>query len=57
MLTVLYLLTCTHLLLRNQFPRIVVKYLATADGETGRHVLPDLLTAYLHMGDIQARDW
>ena len=43
--------------LRNQFPRIVVKYVATEEGETSRHVLPDVLTAYLHMGDIEERDW
>ena len=43
--------------LRNQFPRIVVRYTATEDGETSRHVLPDMSTAYLHMGDVEARDW
>ena len=43
--------------LRNQFPRIVVKYIATEEDETSRHVLPDVLTAYLHMGDVEARDW
>ena len=43
--------------LRKQFPRIVVKYIATDNGETSRHVLPDVLTAYLHMGDIDERDW
>ena len=43
--------------LRKQFPRIVVKYTATEEGETSRHVLPDVLTAYLHMGDVKARDW
>ena len=43
--------------LRKQFPRIVVKYTATEEDETNRHVLPDVLTAYLHMGDVEARDW
>ena len=43
--------------LRNQFPRIVVKYIATEEDETSRHVLPDVLTAYLHMGDLKERDW
>ena len=43
--------------LRNQFPRIVVKYVATEEDESSRHVLPDVLTAYLHMGDIEERDW
>jgi hypothetical protein len=43
--------------LRSRFPRIVVKYTATEDDETSRHVLPDVLTAYLHMGDVNKRDW
>ena len=43
--------------LRKQFPRIVVKYIATEEDEASRHVLPDVLTAYLHMGDIEERDW
>ena len=43
--------------LRSRFPRIVVKYIATEDDETSRHVLPDVLTAYLHMGDVNKRDW
>jgi len=43
--------------LRKSFPRIVVKYVATEDGQTSRHVLPDLLTAYLHAGDLEERDW
>ena len=43
--------------LRKQFPRIVVKYIATEEGQTSRHVLPDLITAYLHMGDVEGRDW
>ena len=43
--------------LRNRFPRIVVRYTATEEGETSRHVLPDVSTAYLHMGDVEARDW
>ena len=45
----------THL--RKQFPRIVVKYLANEEGVTSRHVLPDVPTAYLHMGDMEERDW
>ena len=43
--------------LRKQFPRIVVKYIATEQDETSRHVLPDVVSAYLHMGDVEARDW
>ena len=43
--------------LRKQFPRIVVRYMATEDGEMSRHVLPDMITAYLHMGDVEERDW
>lgn len=43
--------------LRSTFPRIVVKYLETEDGETNPLALPELRTAYLHAGDVQARDW
>ena len=39
--------------LRSRFPRIHVKYVATEDGQTSAHVLPDMLTAFLHMGDIE----
>ena len=42
--------------LRNQFPRIVVRYTATEDGETAAIALPEM-AAYLHAGDIQPRDW
>ena len=37
--------------------RAQVKYVATEDGQMSRHVLPDLLTAYLHAGDLEERDW
>ena len=43
--------------LRSKCPRIVVKYLEAEDGETSALALPELLTAYLHAGDVQARDW
>ena len=43
--------------LRSQFPRIVVEYTATADGQTGRHTLPEMKTAYLMMTDVFPRDW
>ena len=43
--------------LRNQFPRIVVKYIATESGETARVALPEMLSAYLHAGDLQPKDW
>ena len=39
--------------LRTQFPRIVVKYLATEDGGTHPLELPDPITAYLTMSDIE----
>jgi hypothetical protein len=43
--------------LRKHFPRIIVRYTATEDGETNRHALPDLQTAYLTMADVSPRDW
>ena len=43
--------------LRTQFPRIIVKYIATEEGVTTAIALPEMKTAYLHMGDVQARDW
>ncbi len=43
--------------IRSRFPRIVVKYVATADGsETAPHALPELRTAYLMAIDIAPRD-
>ena len=43
--------------LRTQFPRIIVKYFATEDDVTAAIALPEMKTAYLHMGDVEARDW
>ena len=31
--------------LRKQFPRIVIEYIATLDGVTARHALPEMKTA------------
>ena len=41
---------------RARFPRILVKYTATEDGATTRATLPEVLTAYLHMGVLQPMD-
>ena len=43
--------------IRPHFPRIVIEYTATEDGETGRHVLPEMKTAYLISRDVAPRDW
>jgi hypothetical protein len=43
--------------LRTQFPRIVVKYIATEDGNTAPIALPEMRTAYLTMLDVEAKDW
>jgi hypothetical protein len=43
--------------LRSQFPRIVVKYIATEDGNTAAIALPEMRTAYLTMADVEAKDW
>ena len=43
--------------LRKMFPRIVVEFTATEDGETNRHALPELRTAYVTMDQISPRDW
>ena len=43
--------------LRKQFPRIVVEYTATESGEVARIALPDMITAYLHAGEVSPRDW
>ena len=40
--------------LRKQFPRIVVKYIATENGGTHRLELPDPITAYLFMSDVES---
>jgi hypothetical protein len=40
--------------LRKQFPRIVVKYIATEDGGTHPLELPDPITAYVTMSDVEA---
>ena len=42
--------------LRTQFPRIVVKYIATEDGVTAAIALPEM-TAYLHAADVEPKDW
>ena len=43
--------------LRKQFPRIVVKYVATEHNETSAIALPEMRTAYLTMADVEAKDW
>ena len=43
--------------LRKAFPRIVVKYIATEEGETHPLALPEMRTAYLMMGDVFPKDW
>ena len=43
--------------LRKTFPRIVVKYIATEEGETNPLALPEMRTAYLMMGDVFPKDW
>ena len=43
--------------LRKQFPRIVVKYMATEDDNTASIALPEMKTAYLMMADIEPKDW
>jgi hypothetical protein len=39
--------------LRKQFPRIIVKYIATEGGGTHPLELPDPITAYLTMSDVE----
>ena len=43
--------------LRNQFPRIIVKYTAAEDGNTNAIALPEMNTAYLCAADIEPKDW
>ena len=43
--------------LRSQFPRIVVMYISTEDGNTNAIALQELPTAYLCAADIQPKDW
>ena len=43
--------------LRTQFPRIVVRYTASEDGETAAIALPEMVTAYLHAADVEPKDW
>ena len=43
--------------LRTQFPRIVVRYDATEDGNAAKPLLPDVGTAYLTMDQVAPRDW
>ena len=42
---------------RKQFPRIVVRYIASESGGSHRLKLPDPITAYLHAADVAQRDW
>ena len=43
--------------LRTQFPRIIVKYIATEDGNTAAIALPEMRTAYVTMADVEPKDW
>ena len=43
--------------LRVQFPRIVVKYVSTEDGNTALIALPEMRTAYVTMADVEPKDW
>ena len=43
--------------LRKQFPRIIVKYIATEDGNTAAIALPEMRTAYVTMADVEPKDW
>ena len=43
--------------LRKQFPRIIVKYTATEDGNTAAIALPEMRTAYVTMADVEPKDW
>ena len=46
----------TTIKLRKAFPRIHVRFIADADGNTHPHALPEL-DAYVHAGQIKPRDW
>ena len=35
------------------YPRIVVRYLENENGDTSRLALPDMITAYLTMSDVE----
>ena len=43
--------------LRKQFPRIIVKYTASEDGNTNAIALPEMPTAYLCAADVEPKDW
>ena len=43
--------------LRTIFPRIVVRYTATEDGEKASIQLPEMRTAYLCAADVEPKDW
>eukprot|EP00966_Prymnesium_polylepis_P301276 6961394-Prymnesium_polylepis.1 len=43
--------------LRKQFPRIIVNYIATEDGNTAAIALPEMRTAYVTMADVEPKDW
>ena len=39
--------------LRKMYPRIVVRYIEDENGDTSRLALPDMITAYLTMSDVE----
>ena len=43
--------------LHTNFPRIMVKYISSEDGETASIALPEMATARLHAADIEPADW
>ena len=47
----------TVLRLRAQFPRIVVRYDATEDGNAAKPLLPYVGTAYVTMDQVAPRNW
>ena len=42
---------------RKQFPRLVVRFTATEDGNAAPIALPEMQTAYLHAADVAPKDW
>jgi hypothetical protein len=43
--------------LHTNFPRIMVKYISSEDGETASIALPEVVTTRLHAADIEPKDW
>ena len=43
--------------LRTQFPRIVVKYIADEGNNKNLIALPEMITAYVTMADVEPKDW